>query len=667
MDPEESRYKELETIGKGGMGTVVKCEDVILKRIVAVKFLNSEEDESTLARFQKEAKSCAQLNHPNIINVFDFGAMPNGTLYLSMEYLTGESLDSYLDGTGSLEIPRALEIVDKICLALEHAHNLDILHRDLKPSNVMLTRDVNGKELIKLIDFGIARYKKEEDQELTQTGSIVGSPLYMSPEGANGKEVTKQSEVYSLGCLLFCLLTGSPPFVGENQMETLMMHTKNKAPSLSEFAQKDFPVELEEVISRCLSKDPKERFESVQSLRSNLAKITTADSEEEIEEEEAEDKEVKNESRSSSILFALACLALVSGIALSCFFFLNKPKEKDVEKISSKNEAIEYKLRRSDTSLGLVAGPWIEPFRVGQPILDENLKEIADHMLKNKLTNLSLSKLELTGSGFHYLNKLPLKKLAIEGVKYEDRYFKDLEFPNLATVSLASSGAGIDTMNALSKCETMREISLANCKKIFDQEICKIAESKNLKKVWFIGTNLTDKSMECISNSAIREIDLTKCQITDKGLDVLAQKGDFLRLIVGDCDGITLTGVKRFCQKNKDINTLDVTCINRNGTTLNFVKDLKHLRSLNTMGLNVTDDEIKDICKVSEIEELYFQDSVLTDKGLDLIGKLRLRKLTMLHPKNITEKGIARVRKSLPGDCEVVIVSGKLGVEDLMD
>lgn len=329
-----SRYKKLRVLGRGGMGQVIECEDSILKRHVAMKLLKSESsmDEKLVLRFQKEAKATAKLNHPNIIKVLDFGAMDEGPLYLSMELLDGVSLAQYLAEQGQLEIEDALDIIVQICLGLEHAHKFEILHRDIKPSNVMLTKNHEGERLVKLIDFGIASVRADEDLRITNTGAIVGSPLYMSPGTNTSEDYDARTDIYALGCLIFELLTGEPPFLGENSMATVMMHMNDDAPTLSEKAGAEFSDELEAIISKCLEKNRENRYQSVQELRYDIQDYwqESLDVANSVEDEDMSKPSIE---RPGIGLFSksniLAILLLTATISIGCFVALEliKPEE----------------------------------------------------------------------------------------------------------------------------------------------------------------------------------------------------------------------------------------------------------------------------------------------------------------------------------------------------
>lgn len=268
----EGRYSDLSSLGKGGMGQVLKAYDTTLAKWVAIKLLHGVSDnQEQVVRFQNEAKAASKLKHPNIVTVMDFGKSPEDQLYLVMEMVEGRSLSLHLEEMGRLPVPEALKLCISICDGLEHAHAQGIVHRDLKPSNIVISESGSPK----IVDFGIAKLPSEEDdQELTKTGVIMGSPLYMSPEQARGDLIDHRSDLYSVGCILFRMLTGRPPFEKSNAMETMFSQMEDVPPKLSDLIDVNgFPFELEHAVERLLSKDRNERYGSAAELKYKLIDI----------------------------------------------------------------------------------------------------------------------------------------------------------------------------------------------------------------------------------------------------------------------------------------------------------------------------------------------------------------------------------------------------------
>lgn len=271
------RYRVEEYIGQGGMGTVFKARDLELDQLFAVKVLRKElvEDKESLKRFELEARTVIELDHPNIVSVYRQDKNPDGIPFLVMDLVEGYSLSQIASPQMSKE--QAIEVCMQICNALEYAHEKGVIHRDLKPCNVLVTRN-GGSEIVKLVDFGIARVESSlhrETMNLTQTGDIIGSPHYMSPEQCLGFGLDQRSDVYSIGCILYELLIGSPPFRGANPVEIISKHLSHDDINLDEsvYLGKRDAQYLAAVINKCLDRELDSRYSSASRLRSDLALV----------------------------------------------------------------------------------------------------------------------------------------------------------------------------------------------------------------------------------------------------------------------------------------------------------------------------------------------------------------------------------------------------------
>jgi serine/threonine-protein kinase len=262
------RYRIEQELGRGGMGTVYLAEHVTVGRKVAVKVLTREwsTHETVAKRFREEARAASAAGHPNIIEVFDAGTLPDRRLYLVMEYLDGRSLYDELCVTGPMPVDRALGIFRDIARGIAAAHAVGIIHRDLKPDNVMLVRR-GGEIVIKLLDFGIAASadRVAEDRRLTQPGHTLGTPEYMAPEQAKGRPPTELVDIYALGAMLYEMLVGQPPFVGENYVEVLTRKATEVAPRIEQ-RRFDLPDHVVWLCHACLEIDPSRRPPNVAAV-----------------------------------------------------------------------------------------------------------------------------------------------------------------------------------------------------------------------------------------------------------------------------------------------------------------------------------------------------------------------------------------------------------------
>ncbi|MDQ4095474.1 MAG: Stk1 family PASTA domain-containing Ser/Thr kinase, partial [Actinomycetota bacterium] len=264
------RYEVIGRAGSGGMAEVYRARDELLGREVAVKVLNERlsGDRTFVERFRREAQAAANLNHPNIVSLYDFGADGN-TYYIVMEYIDGRPLADIIQAEGPLMPERAAEIGVDVARALERAHNANLIHRDVKPSNIML----NSSGQTKVTDFGIARAMGGDgEQTMTQTGMVIGTAAYLSPEQAQGTPVDQRSDVYALGCVLYEMLAGTPPFTGDTPLSVAYRHVREN-PQPPSAVNPDVPRAFDAIVMKALAKNPDNRYQSAAELREDLERF----------------------------------------------------------------------------------------------------------------------------------------------------------------------------------------------------------------------------------------------------------------------------------------------------------------------------------------------------------------------------------------------------------
>ncbi|MDB4995733.1 MAG: Protein kinase, partial [Myxococcaceae bacterium] len=275
------KYRVERILGAGGMGVVVAARHLELGHRVALKFILPEglEDPATVERFAREARATAGLESEHAVRVQDVGRLKDGAPYLVMEYLEGEDLGSLLERTGSMPFREAVDLVLQAMDAIAEAHGIGVVHRDIKPRNLFLTRRRDGRRLVKVLDFGLAKTLRATDMKLTATSSVMGSPHYMSPEQMRGaKDVGFKTDVWALGVCLYELIAGQVPFTGSS-MPVLCTAVLTQVPPPLDVVRPEVPPELARAVDRCLEKTPELRMESVAELARALEPFGTDASE----------------------------------------------------------------------------------------------------------------------------------------------------------------------------------------------------------------------------------------------------------------------------------------------------------------------------------------------------------------------------------------------------
>ncbi|CAN5573423.1 hypothetical protein BH10CYA1_BH10CYA1_21730 [soil metagenome] len=285
MQTEDPRVNELfggkyivrSLIGKGGMGVVYKVDHAILRKPLAVKVLRVDASlgDSAVERFEQEAKAASVLSHINLVGVHDYGVTKTGAPYLVMDYFEGDSIAQLIRKKGIFSIDQAMPVFIQICSGIAYMHAKGIIHRDIKPSNIVVTKDEHGLPVAKLLDFGLAKFLPTVNttmKTLTKTGEIFGSPQYMSPEQCRGEVVDERSDLYSLACVMYEMVTGQAPLTGETAVLTIYKHI-NEQPLPASQVNALVPESISQIIMRALSKDLQIRYQNIDELKQDLTRV----------------------------------------------------------------------------------------------------------------------------------------------------------------------------------------------------------------------------------------------------------------------------------------------------------------------------------------------------------------------------------------------------------
>lgn len=275
----DGKYEVLAVVGRGGMSVVYRARNVYTQQVFAIKMLKQDlvDDAELVARFSREASAGIKMVHPNIIGMHEIGTASSGQPYIVMDFLEGETLLRVLKQEGRVSVKRCLKIMLQMCEGVAHMHNQKIVHRDIKPGNIMLVETANDTDVVKLFDLGFAKIRAEPGTnrgDLTQFGDVLGTPLYMSPEQTMGQPLDSRSDIYSLGCVMYEMLTGSAPLVGSSVLETMQMQVKERPKALDD-ARPDLyiPEQLTEIVFQAMEKEPEDRYQSIFDLKRDIESV----------------------------------------------------------------------------------------------------------------------------------------------------------------------------------------------------------------------------------------------------------------------------------------------------------------------------------------------------------------------------------------------------------
>jgi eukaryotic-like serine/threonine-protein kinase len=509
-----NQYEFLAEIGSGGMGVIYKARHIALNQTVAIKMLHTNRlDELSVRRFQQEAKAVTALDHPSIVRVRDFGITESGQPHMVLDYIEGDTLAKAIEKKAGLSVPEALEIFIQACDALEHAHMRGVLHRDLKPSNIMLVPRSSGPPLVKIVDFGIAKIANTAHENaamnLTQTGEVFGSPLYMSPEQASGTKLDRRSDIYSFGCVMYETLTGAPPFVGGSSIETIFQQLNDQAPPLREGSLgKEFPEDVEAIVARALEKKPDARYQSMAELKNALLNSKLGKKQDAVSLL-PDDKSGVTKKRYAikALLFALVTLIILASVSgYFVFSTMNQPQPKPVVEVDDATKAKQI-IASSDNSN--------EVNLHGLKVTDKMLEYFAEC---TKPSSVNLDGSDVQGPGLANLIHLPLISLSMASSKLTDRGFEEIKhMENLEKLDLrktAITSMGLTQLTALKK---LRELNMDE-------------------------TFITDEALKTIASiRSLKSISANQCHFTAKAIDELKAARPDLKVNAGNTEQIPST------------------------------------------------------------------------------------------------------------------------------
>ncbi len=669
------RYVILDSLGSGGMGLVFKALHRSMERIVAIKVLPefAVDSPDKVKRFQREVKSAAKLSHPNVVAAYD-SYQRNGTYFLVMEYVDGVNLHEHVREHGPISVGQAIKIVDRVSAGLNAAHQLGIVHRDVKPTNIMLTSDGTPK----LLDLGLARTmqwsREAPDLELTRDGLAMGTASYMPPEQAlDAKNADVRSDIYSLGCTLYFLLTGHSPFERNTTVQTIVAHRESAAPPLNE-KRDGVPPAVEAVYQKMVQKRPEDRYQSTSELRADLEAIASDQGESKSSQQPLAHSGLASASGSDRLepvaeqraplwrrfyhwpLVTLGIAAALFGlfVAVSWLWLDDQGiTHRDVARWAlAKGGAVTIK-----SEMGLVNLDQTSDFPEGElHIIGLELNADSRLFSIEPIFQIeSLETLRLTG-----FDEIDVNQIA--------------SLKQLTTLSLDDCGVTDSQLQVLVSLESLQKLSLIDAK-ITDVGLSQLTKLTNLTFLDLSGTQITRSGIQVLNSiPTLDMLDLTMTKIQDDDLPRLPQSLSWLILASSDIGDGAIQHLNHF-ERLQFLNLSDTNVTEAGLRELAVLPELSDLSlggvsmspeairhlgifpalfMLTLSGNELDEEHLAAIAELKDIEYLDLSTTNLDDDALMRLAQLRRLNTINITDTNVTESGIDRFMRKRP-NCEVLV------------
>jgi len=594
------KFKIIELLGQGGMGSVYRVEHLLMNQQFALKCLNKfQKEDAGWRRFKNEAKAAHMLDHANLIKVYEFGLLPGGQPFFLMELVEGVTLADEIERLGHLPIERVIKIFIQVAFAIGYAHDSRVVHRDLKPSNIMLIerKSERDPEIVKVVDFGIAKLTGVDEfnqQTLTKTGEIFGSPLYMSPEQCMGIAVDHRSDLYSLGCVLYEALTSAPPFMGESALSTMMKHqSEMQAPLKEASLGMHFPSGLEKIVGKLLEKDPQNRYQAASQLASDLIHL-------ERTLHDAGTQELTSDKLEAAPKYTRQVLT------------------KEEEEFARKEKAL------------LIAGVAAVAFTVG--VLSDNLvghfsgHPTAKH--SSKIAASASASDPKKSDGSNDSSKVDGTSSGDEGKKFWSHYKGDkrvFEFPTDSSMGkiVVANGESYDAKGIVS---VPRELPLgivANEKLVKNPDL--LDKFKPDEIAVFDFNKNRDAKLKVFEKvgklTGLKGLNLYDTEFVNRDLHILSNLKNLLYVNFA-FTGVTCEEALKYLPL-KTINSLDLTCLRDGKNAVKRIHEMPQLRHILLVDTRIGDDDLKELAKSDHLRILDLAWNKITDKGLVHLTKLK--------------------------------------------
>jgi Leucine-rich repeat (LRR) protein len=608
-----NRYTISSVIGMGGWSSVYQATDASLNRAVAMKILHPHLciDQGNMERFRRESAAMAALNHPNLAVIFDCGQLSGGRPYFVMELIEGKSLAETIQNKQRMVASESVRIFSQICQGLDAIHKAGLIHRDLKPSNVLITE----AGTVKVLDFGLAKWILQ-DNPLTKTDEVMGTPAYMSPEQCLGQKLDYRSDIYSLGCMLYESLAGAKPFSSDNSLECMQLQIKSTPPKLS-FGNPELklPAALEAVVMRCIAKYPEDRFNSSAELRAALEKSLDKPSLAQVIQSQAALIGIGKRQRRQS--FWLMVIFLIVGI-LTWAMVAELGKQRTIEfpggrsvgtlfLIEKDANGIDTERRQYAPARGEVKVPVQAIVQLDQiPDAEATRLAFLSQIKENDIQQLGLYNAPVGIDAITAINHLiGLKTISFKNSAINDEILSSLNLPALEGLDLSETKISDDAVTKMADREVrLKWIDLRGDKNITDRGVCALAKLQHL-------------NCPKLDNLPL---------ISDRCLATLIQ-APALTIVTLNGDNISDTGLKYLSRKPQ-------------------------LLRIELSGTGITDAGVEDLVKLPQLRRLDLSNTAITDKSIDALAQVKHLKNLFISSTKLSATGVSRLKKALP-ECEI--------------
>ena len=666
-------YEFIQFIGAGGMGVIYKARHPVLNRLVAIKMLHGHlVSDAINKRFQQEAEAVSSLDHRNIIHVHDFGVSEHNQPYMVMDFVEGKPLSDVLQNT-VISLEAVINIIIQLTEGLQHAHDRGVLHRDLKPSNIMVTDYDCAVPEVKIVDFGIAKVLESEKTRMTQTGELIGTPQYMSPEQCRGGTLDARSDIYALGCVMLEAISGKALFAGHS-MVSVIVDQMNTAPRTLRETRPDmnFPGQLEDVIAKMLAKDPADRYQSMSELTADLIDVQKVVAQQSASAWSKMRVLRLNKEQRNLFLLMLGSLATLGTVAVTSISFIKVVHDSQTTRIT---KAI---LSNPLSGTGTIFDAKVTERKRLLPYID--MGKADDELLRTFFdVDTGIKRIELKGRrissrGMPYI---ALQKHAVS-LHLEDTKVKDSdltyvsEMPKLERLYLDNTDVGDVGLKHIAGLSSLHKISLKGTS-VTDAGV-KSLQKLSLSEINLTGTRISGESVSTAAGFAKLKF-LALGAFSPKGsrnLAALAAAKDLESLDLRDnqitredlADVAQIAGLKKLCLANskiedgaiqslkplKSLTDLDMSFTDMTAPMIAEIGQLPALNTIDAKSSGIDDNNLALLAEtLPNLRHLDLRDTVVTEKGVMALRKLSRLKSLYLNGSAVSARSQADLKKALNG------------------